>query len=105
MDAEQHRDGRIDARDLFEGNEIGERIEPQAIVGLRDHETQKAERAKLSDEGRLEIRVAIPGGAVWGDLSASEFARDSLDLALLLREGGKRPAHCGRRCRAITGGP
>src|SRR5258708_37457878 len=93
MDAHRHRYRRIDRRDLLERDQIGQCIEPEPLVLLRDHHPEEPQLAELRDQRWLEIRVAIPGLGVWRKLLAREVPCNTLDVALVFGERSEGPSH------------
>src|SRR5258708_7931909 len=93
MDAHRHRYRRIDRRDLLERDQIGQCIEPEPLVLLRDHHPEEPQLAELRDQRWLEIRVAIPGLGVWRKLLAREVPCNTLDVALVFGERSESPGH------------
>src|SRR5258708_29715162 len=98
MDAHRHRYRRIDRRDLLERDQIGQCIEPEPLVLLRDHHPEEPQLAELRDQRWLEIRVATPGLGVWRKLLAREVPCNPLGAALGSggrSEGPSRRRSCG----------
>src|SRR3954471_1767134 len=86
--ADHDRDGRVDDRDLLERDEIRQRIESHAVVLLGNHHPEETQLPEFRNERRLEVRVAIPCGAMRSDLLKGEILRDLLDAELFFSEGG-----------------
>jgi len=79
---------RVDRGDFLEGNEIRQGVEAESVVLLGDHHAEKTKISEFADEGRLEVRVTIPGVGIGSDLALGELARGGLNRALLFRERG-----------------
>ena len=87
MDAHENGRRSVDGRDLFQGDEVGGRVEPEPVELLGDHHPEEPELAEPPDERGVERRLTVEPLDVRRDLRARELTRHALDLALLLRQG------------------
>jgi hypothetical protein len=103
MDAHRHGHGRIPPGDLFQGVQVGQHVERQAVPPLGNQHAEKSERAELIDrlpvEGGLIEVAALRAGS---QLVTGEAARQLPDLSLLVGEqrAGVRAARHDRASSA-----
>src|SRR5438067_2363932 len=81
---DRHGDGRIDPRQLLDGQGLGERPGPEPAVVLREREAHDAERAELADGVERKGVLAVPGLGVRRDLLLGELPDGRLQLPLLV---------------------
>ena len=93
VDAHENGGGCIHRRDLLQCHEVGERVEPEAVVLLGYHHAEKAELGELRDDRRLEVRGLIPLVGEWRELALREFAGGGLNRPLFFSERSECPGH------------
>ena len=86
--ADRHHDrvGRAGDRDLFESQDVGQRVGAAAAQLLRDHDPEEAELAHALHGGVGKARLPVALGRDGLDLLLGELPREALDHLLLVRQ-------------------